>query len=87
MGRSNAEPSLRISAGAKLIVTACCEGKSKPQFRSADLIRSRLSFTAMSGNPTTLKLPCHEESTVRLHFHEIGVNSKDSGTESLEEHP
>jgi hypothetical protein len=55
IGKSNAEPSFLTSAGARLIVTPCPCGNSKEQFRSADLIRSRLSFTALSGSPTTLK--------------------------------
>jgi hypothetical protein len=53
IGRSNADPSLRKSAGARLMVAPCPYGKSIPQFFSADFTRCRLSFTALSGNPTT----------------------------------
>ncbi len=63
MGRSKPEPSLRMSAGARLTVTLCGLGKSKPQFFSAALMRSRLSLTAMSGRPTTLKSPMRPEPT------------------------
>jgi hypothetical protein len=45
------------SADARFTVIACVEGKSNPQFRSADLIRSRLSFAAILGQPTTVKFP------------------------------
>src|SRR5260370_11833842 len=63
IGRSNAEPSLRTSAGARLMVTPWGAGKSYPQFFSADLIRSRLSLTAISGRPTTLNSPILVEPT------------------------
>jgi hypothetical protein len=57
IGRSKADPSSRMSAGARLTVTLYPEGKSKPQFFTADRTRSRISFTALSGRPTTLKNP------------------------------
>ena len=63
MGRSNPDPSFRTSAGAKLIVTPWPYGNSYPQFRSALLMRSRLSFTALSGSPTTLKSCMRAEPT------------------------
>ena len=43
--------------GREIDGDALVAGKSKPQFFSAALMRSRLSFTAMSGRPTTLKSP------------------------------
>ena len=45
------------------MVTLWGLGNSKPQFFSAALIRSRLSLTATSGRPTTLKSPMRPEPT------------------------
>ena len=53
-GSSNAAPSLRMSAGARLTVIRFC-GSSNPAFFSAEMTRTLLSFTAPSGRPTTLK--------------------------------
>ena len=53
MGKSNAEPSFRISAGARLIVI-CFRGNLKPLFLMAGVTRSLLSFTAPSGSPTVI---------------------------------
>ena len=47
-------PSLRTFAGARLMVMLLA-GYPKPELIKADLIRSRLSLTALSGNPTVLK--------------------------------
>jgi hypothetical protein len=55
MGKSNREPSLGISAGAKLIVMRLA-GKSNWQFLMALRTRSLLSLTAASGRPTIEKL-------------------------------
>ena len=54
IGRSNPAPSLRTLAGARLMVTDFV-GYPKPELRRADLILSRLSFTAVSGIPTVMK--------------------------------
>jgi len=54
IGRSKAEPSLRMSAGARLTVILRL-GNSKPELRSADFIRSKASRTAPSANPTIRK--------------------------------
>ena len=54
IGRSNPAPSLRTLAGARLMVTDLL-GYPKPELISADLIRSRLSRTAVSGIPTVMK--------------------------------
>ena len=51
MGRSNAAPSLRISAGAKFTVMRL-DGILKPEFFMAASTRSLLSLTAPSGKPT-----------------------------------
>ena len=56
IGRSNPAPSFRTLAGARLMVTHLL-GYPKPELSSADLIRSRLSRTAVSGIPTVMKLP------------------------------
>ena len=63
IGRSNDDPALRMSAGARLTVIRF-PGKSKPELRIALRIRSRLSRTDASGRPTMLKdgMPC-ETST------------------------
>ena len=52
IGKSNAEPSFRISAGAKFTVIRLV-GNVRPAFLIAAITRSRLSFTALSGKPTT----------------------------------
>ena len=39
IGRSNPDPTLRKSAGARLIVTHCPYGNANPQFRSANFTR------------------------------------------------
>ena len=54
IGRSNDEPALRTSAGARLTVTRCC-GNSNPELRIALRTRSRLSRTLASGRPTIVK--------------------------------
>src|SRR5580658_3853322 len=51
MGRSKLGPSLRTSAGARLMVVRPM-GNLNPEFVSAVETRSRDSFTATSGNPT-----------------------------------
>ena len=51
MGRSNDEPALRTSAGARLTVIRC-GGNSNPELRIALRTRSRLSRTLGSGRPT-----------------------------------
>ena len=51
IGRSNDEPALRTSAGARLTVIRC-GGNSYPELRIALRIRSRLSRTLGSGSPT-----------------------------------
>lgn len=47
-------PSFFLSAGAKFMVMRLT-GKSKPQFFRAERTRSRDSFTAASGRPTSSK--------------------------------
>lgn len=51
MGRSKAPPSLRRSAGARLITVVPCSS-GQPELCNADRTRSRLSLTAASGSPT-----------------------------------
>ncbi len=51
IGKSNEEPALRTSAGARLTVMRC-GGNSKPELRMALRTRSRLSLTLVSGRPT-----------------------------------
>lgn len=50
IAKSNADPSLRISAGAKLTVIRC-SGKVNPQFLMAARTRSIDSLIALSGSP------------------------------------
>jgi hypothetical protein len=52
MGRSKLGPSFFTSAGARFTVVRPC-GQKYPLFATAVVTRSRLSFTATSGNPTT----------------------------------
>lgn len=51
IGRSNAAPAFRRSAGARLTVTRP-PGNGKPELRIAVRTRSRLSRTVRSGSPT-----------------------------------
>ena len=51
MGRSNAAPTFRTSAGARLTVMRS-SGNGNPLFLIAARTRSRLSRTVASGNPT-----------------------------------
>ncbi len=55
MGRSKRPPSLGRSAGARLRVMRLVLGKSKPALIKALRTRSRLSFTAVSGRPTSVR--------------------------------
>ncbi len=57
MGKSNPAPSFRTLAGARLMVTHLL-GYPNPELISADLMRSRLSRTAVSGIPTVMKSRC-----------------------------
>ena len=54
MGRSYTVPSFRTRAGARLTVM-WLTGNLAPQFFTAARARSRASFTAASGRPTTSK--------------------------------
>ena len=54
IGRSNDEPALRTSAGARLTVMRWW-GNSNPEFLMAERTRSRLSRTVASGKPTIVK--------------------------------
>ena len=55
MGRSNAAPAFRTSAGARFTVIRC-GGNSKPLLRMALRTRSRLSRTLASGRPTIVNM-------------------------------
>src|SRR6185436_5727719 len=55
IGRSNAAPALRTSAGARLTVIRC-GGNSNPELRIALRTRSRLSRTLASGRPTIVNI-------------------------------
>ena len=55
MGKSKRPPSLGRSAGARLRVIRRVLGKSKPALTNALRTRSRLSFTAVSGRPTSVR--------------------------------
>ena len=54
IGRSYRVPIFFTWAGARLTVMRLT-GKEKPQFLMAERTRSRASFTAASGSPTTVK--------------------------------
>ena len=53
IGRSKLGPSLRTSAGARLMVILCPYGQRNPLLQMAEVTRSLLSLTAVSGRPTT----------------------------------
>ena len=75
IGRSNDEPALRMSAGARLTVTRC-GGNSKPELRIALRTRSRLSRTLASGKPDHLKRR-QAERDVDLDLHQAGLDPED----------
>ena len=54
IGKSYAEPALRMSAGDRLIIT-CLRGKGYLLYAKAESMRSWLSLMALSGNPTKKK--------------------------------
>jgi hypothetical protein len=53
IGRSKLEPSFRTSAGAKLIVIRFPCGQRRALLEMAEVTRSLLSLTAVSGSPAT----------------------------------
>src|ERR1700731_3384912 len=53
IGRSKLGPSLRTSAGARLMVILFPYRQRNELLEMAEVTRSLLSFTAVSGNPTT----------------------------------
>ena len=61
MGRSYTVPSFRRRAGARFTVMRLT-GNWTPQFFTAARTRSRASFTAASGRPTTSKAGSPPES-------------------------
>ena len=63
IGRSSEGPSLRMSPGARLTKMLRLRGQSSSEFRTADLTRSRLSSTALSGRPTSVKRGSPEAGT------------------------
>ena len=87
IGRSNAEPSLRMSAGARLIVTAMRRGEIETAIsqRGLDALAAFLHGNVRQADDVEAALI--RGANVRLHFHEVGVNSKYRGAEGLEEHP
>ena len=84
IGRSNDEPALRTSAGARLTVMRC-GGKSKPEFRMALRTRSRLSRTLGSGSPTIVN-DGQAEADIDLHVHGAGLDPEDGGASQAGEH-
>jgi len=54
IGKSNDDPALRTSAGARFTVMRC-GGNGNPEFLIAARTRSRLSRTVASGSPTIVK--------------------------------
>ena len=65
IGRSNDDPALRTSAGARLTVIRC-GGNSKPEFLIAERTRSRLSRTVASGSPTIVKCGRPNETSTSI---------------------
>ena len=53
IGRSKLGPSFRASAGARLMVIRYPYGQRNPLLEMAEVTRSLLSLTAVSGRPTT----------------------------------
>ena len=87
MGRSNAEPSLRISAGARLTVTAWREGKSKPQLRSAALNAFAAFLYGDIGQADDIEKALEHRAYVHFDFDEVGVNAEHGCAKRFEEHP
>jgi site-specific DNA recombinase len=65
IGRSNDDPALRTSAGARFTVMRC-GGNSKPEFLIAERTRSRLSRTVASGRPTIEKWGSPNETSTSM---------------------
>ena len=84
IGRSNDEPALRMSAGARLTVTRC-GGNSKPELRIALRTRSRLSRTLASGRPTIAERR-QAERDVDLDLHRAGLDPEDRRRAHAGEH-
>ncbi len=85
IGRSKAEPSFLMSAGARF-TTTCFRGKSKPVFLSAARTRSLLSLTAASGRPTVAKKGKAPARDVDFDFYRVGVDAKDRGADDFGKH-
>ena len=84
MGRSNAAPTLRTSAGARLTVTRAL-GNGNPELRIAVRTRSRLSRTVASGSPTIV-MPGRPFEHVDFDRHRNRVDADDGGGLQAREH-
>src|SRR6202041_1844714 len=69
IGRSKLGPSFRTSAGARLMVILCPYGQRNPLLVMAEVTRSLLSLTAVSGSPTTAILSVFPPSGVDFNLH------------------
>jgi len=80
MGRSSAEPSLRMSAGARLMVTKWVAGKSNPQLRGADALAAFFHRNVREADDGEMTF----EGGRNVDFNQIGVDAEDGGAECLE---
>jgi hypothetical protein len=69
IGRSKLGPSFRTSAGARLMVIHFPYGQRKPLLQMAEVTRSLLSLTAVSGSPPTAILIAVTSCGVDLDFY------------------
>ena len=56
-------------------------GYPNPELISADLIRSRLSLTAMSGNPTVMMSRCDARVHVDFDIDQVRIDAEQRGRE------
>ena len=84
IGRSNAAPAFRTSAGARLTVTRSA-GNSKPQLRMAARTRSRLSRTLASGRPTIVNIG-QPERDIDFDVDRDGLDAEHRGRPDARQH-
>ena len=85
MGRSKAEPSFLMSAGARL-TTTCFRGKSKPVFLSAARTRLFALFHGRIGKAHGGKKGQSPARDIDLNFYRIGIDAEHCGADDLREH-
>ena len=86
IGRSNAEPSLRISAGARFTVTILREGKIEAAVPQRGLDSLAAFFHGDVRQSDDVETALIARTNVHLNLDEVGVDSEHSRAECFEEH-